>query len=105
MKSVTVENVEANFGSYLGKCMNEGPIVITRAGKPVVVLLAPLDKDDLERLLLSHSPRFRAIIAKSRKSLQAGKGIPHDEFWRVARERSRSKASARRAKRTKGDVA
>jgi prevent-host-death family protein len=105
MKGASVEHVKGNFAEYLSKCTNEGPVVITRAGKPVAVLVAPLDKDDLERLVLSHSPRFQAIISKSRKSLMAGKGIPHDEFWRVARETARRKSRPRRAKRAKGDAA
>ncbi len=105
MKGVTVENVKGNFTDYLIKCATEGPVVIMRAGKPIAVLVAPLDKDDLERLVLSHSPRFQAIINKSRKSLKAGKGIPHDEFWRVARERTRRKSRPRRGKRAKGDAA
>ena len=52
-----------------------GPIVITRNGKPAAVLLAPAGDDDLERLLLAHSPRFQAILNKSRKSIKAGEGF------------------------------
>jgi prevent-host-death family protein len=83
MSTATTADVKARLSEYLDECENEGPVVITRNGKPVAVLVAPLDKDDLERMILAHSPRFRAILAKSRKSLDAGKGIPHDEFWKT----------------------
>jgi len=43
-----------------------GPIVITRNGKPVAVLLAPEDDEDLERILLARSLRFRSLLDKSR---------------------------------------
>jgi PHD/YefM family antitoxin component YafN of YafNO toxin-antitoxin module len=89
----------------LEECENEGPVVITRNGRPVAVLVAPTDKDDLERMVLAHSPRFRAILAKSRKSFDAGKGIPHDEFWKAVKARTRSKAQSSRSKRSNGDAA
>jgi hypothetical protein len=68
-----------------------GPIVITRNGKAVAVLLAPLDDDDLERLILSRSPRFQALLEKSRKSIQAGKGLSPEEFWKAVAEREKQK--------------
>lgn len=63
------------------------------------------DADDSNRLVLAHSPRFRAIFAKARKSLDAGKGIPHDEFWKTVKARTRSKAKSSRSKRSNGDAA
>jgi prevent-host-death family protein len=101
MKGVTVEDVKAQFGNYLAKCASDGPVVITRRGKPIALLLAPLDEDDLERLVLSHSPQFQAIIAKSRKSLLAGKGVQHDEFWAAVKERAHPKSKRQSAKREK----
>ena len=44
--------------AYL-KASTEGPVVVTRNGKAVAVLLAVTDDDELERLLLAHSPKFQ----------------------------------------------
>jgi len=53
----------------------------------VAVLLAPVDDDDLERLLLSRSPRFQALLNKSRRSLQSGRGLARNDFWKTAKQR------------------
>jgi len=47
----------------------------------------PLDDDDLERLVLARSPRFQALLDKSRQSIQAGKGLSRAEFWEAVRQR------------------
>jgi hypothetical protein len=44
------------------KAGTEGPIIITRNGKAVAVLLAPVDDDDRENLILARSPRFKALL-------------------------------------------
>ena len=49
---------------------------------------------DLERLILSRSPQFRALLEKSRKSLEAGKGIPHKDFWKMVAEQTKSQGKA-----------
>ncbi|MGH7927583.1 MAG: type II toxin-antitoxin system Phd/YefM family antitoxin, partial [Candidatus Binatia bacterium] len=64
------------------ECENEGPVIITRNGKAAAVLLAPNDDDDLERLMLAHSRRFQSLLNKSRRSVKAGKGVSHEEFWK-----------------------
>jgi PHD/YefM family antitoxin component YafN of YafNO toxin-antitoxin module len=68
--------------------MSEGPIVITRNGKAVAVLLAPKDDEDLERFLLARSERFQALLNKSRQSIKEGKGLSRNAFWKAARLRS-----------------
>ena len=50
---------EARLSAYL-KDSQEGPVVVTRNGKAVAVLLAVTDEDELERLVLAHSPKFQA---------------------------------------------
>ena len=59
-----------------------GPVIVTRNGKPVAVLLAVEDDDELERLVLSRSRRFRALLAAARRGIRAGKGLDHESFWR-----------------------
>jgi hypothetical protein len=57
----------------------------------VAVLLAPADEDDLDRLMLARSPRFQALLKKSRRSISAGKGLSRNAFWKVVRRRNGKK--------------
>ena len=96
----TLADVKARLSAYLDECGVEGPIVITRNGKAVAVLLVPADDDDLERLLLGRSPRFQALLNRSRQSIKAGKGLSEKEFWAAVRDRARERTAAgRRPKR------
>ena len=87
MRIASLADVKARLSAYVEQCKTEGPVVITRNGKAVAVLLAPLDDDDLESILIARSPRFQALLEQSRQSIQAGKGLPEDEFWKAAEER------------------
>jgi prevent-host-death family protein len=91
VKIVPLADAKARLSAYVDQCTTEGPVIITRNGKPVAVLLAPTDEDDLDRLLLARSPRFQSLLAKSRRSIAAGKGLPRDEFWQTVRRRRRGK--------------
>ena len=79
-------DVKARLSAYLEECTTGGPVVITRNGRAVAVLLAPADDEDLENLILSRSPRFQAILNKSRRSIEAGKGLSSNEFWKAVAE-------------------
>src|SRR6185295_2607511 len=81
MRITPLATVKAQLSAYLEHCKEEGPIVITRNGKAVAVLLAPIDDDDLEGLLLARSPRFQALLDKSRASIRAGKGLSSQQLW------------------------
>ncbi len=87
MKIASLADVKARLSAYIEQCRTEGPVVITRNGKAVAVLLAPLDDDDLESILISRSPRFQAMLNKSWQSIQEGRGLSQEEFWKAAEER------------------
>lgn len=88
MKIAPLAEVKTNLSAYVEQAEKEGPIVITRNGKAVAVIIAPVDDDDLESLLLARSPRFQALLERSRKDLRAGKGLSSEQFWRTVNERS-----------------
>ncbi|MBM3317055.1 MAG: type II toxin-antitoxin system Phd/YefM family antitoxin [Candidatus Eisenbacteria bacterium] len=88
MRIASLAEVKAKLSAYLQEIETTGPVVITRNGKAVAILLAPIDDDDLERLLLSRSPRFRSVLSESRASLCAGKGITHASFWKASATRN-----------------
>jgi len=80
MKIVPVADVKARFSAYL-KASTEGPIIVTRHGKPVAVILSVEDEDELERLVLAYSPKFRAILNASRQQIRDTGGLEHEDFW------------------------
>jgi hypothetical protein len=55
-------------------------------------LLSVADDDELERLVLAHSPKFQALLDKSKRQIAKTGGIPHDAFWREVKTESRRKA-------------
>jgi prevent-host-death family protein len=102
MKIAPLADVKARLSAYVGECGIEGPVVITRNGKPVAVLLTPYDDDDLKRLLLGRSPRFQELLDRSRQSIKEGKGLSEVAFWGAVRERAQErKAAASTNRRTK----
>ena len=99
MRIAPLADVKARLSAYVDQVEREGPIVITRNGRAVAVLLAPLDDDDLERLILARSPPLQALLEKSRQSIRAGRGVPHKEFWKAVARRTKRKRSAGAASR------
>ena len=88
MKIVPLAQVRAQLSACVDEVATEGPIIITRNGKAAAVLLAAGNDEDLERLILAHSPRFQALLDRSRESLKAGKGLSRDKFWKAAKQRA-----------------
>lgn len=85
MRIAPVAEVKSKLSSYLEQCATEGPVVITRNGKAVALLLCPANNNDLEDLLLSRSPQFQMILQRSRESICSDKGVSHKDFWKRVR--------------------
>src|SRR2546423_8125270 len=102
MKIASVADVKARLSAFL-KETEQGPVVVTRNGKAVAVMLAVTDDDELERLLLAHSPKFQALLDKSRRQIEETGGISHEQFWREVKAEARKSAATngRRKHRTK----
>jgi prevent-host-death family protein len=104
MKIASVADVKARLSAYL-KESQKGPVVVTRNGKAVAVLVAVTDEHELERLVLAHSPKFQALLEKSRRQIEETGGIPHEEFWRQVEAEKRGaigKANVRRGRTKRG---
>jgi hypothetical protein len=54
-------------------------VIATRNGKPAAVPLGV--EDELERLVLAYSKRFRSVLEAARQQIREGGGIPHEQFW------------------------
>lgn len=91
MKVATQNEVAADFAEYL-KATKQGPVIVTDKGKPVAVLLRSEGEDDLERLLMGHSPKLQSILEAARKRFRKGGGIPHETFWKEVEAANVSKA-------------
>src|SRR5437660_2864371 len=107
MKIVSVADLKARLSAYL-KESQQGPVVVTRNGKAVAVLLAVTAEDELERLVLAHSPKFQALLDKSRRQIDETGGIPHEQFWREVKAESRADSRKKKppaSKRRTGKIA
>lgn len=80
MKTASVAEMKLEFDTYV-KESESGPVVVTRDGRPVAVLVGTQDEDEIERLLMAYSPRLRAILDRSREQIEAGQGLSEEEFW------------------------
>lgn len=80
MKIASVAEVKAKFSGYL-KASEKGPVVVTKNGKPVAMLLAISDEDEIERMILAYSPKFQSLLEVAEEQIREGKGLRHEEFW------------------------
>jgi prevent-host-death family protein len=94
VKVATQNEVAADFAEYV-KAAKKGPVVVTRKGKPVAVLLRTEDEEDLERLLMGYSPKLQSILQAARKRFREGRGIPHNSFWKQVEAENASGPSRR----------
>ena len=81
MRIAPVAEIKAQLSAFI-KASEESPVVVTRNGKPVAVLIGTSDEDEIERLILAHSKKLRAFLDAAETRIETTGGIPHDEFWR-----------------------
>ena len=99
MKIASVAEIKSQFSAFL-KASEAGPVVVTRNGRPVAVIVGIQDEDEIERLLMAYSPRLQAILEASRKQIREGEVLSHKEFWEdVKASRSAKRAGGRRKAR------
>src|SRR5271167_3660307 len=80
MKIASVAEVKSQFSAFL-KATEGGPVVVTRNGRPVAVIVGVQDEDEIERLLMAYSPHLRAILERSRQQFREGEWLSETEFW------------------------
>jgi len=100
MKSASVAEVRTHFSSYL-KDTATGPVVVTRNGRPIAMLVGVTDEEEVERLMMAHSPRLQEILEAGHRQIQNGGGIPAKEFWANREKRKAAKAKANGKRRAK----
>jgi prevent-host-death family protein len=103
VKTASVAAVASDFAVYL-KASEHGPVVVTRGGKPVAVLLRTANRDDLERLLMGHSAKLQSILQAARQRFRDGRGIPHEIFWKKIEAENASSVKKKGSTRRNGRV-
>jgi prevent-host-death family protein len=93
VKTASAAKIAAKFNDYLDASREE-PVLITRNGKPVAVLLAVRDKAQAEQLAIGQSRSLRSIFEEAHAQIQNGGAIPHDQFWREVEQSRRAKRPA-----------
>lgn len=81
MRIASVAEIKSKFSGFL-KASVDGPVVVTKNGKPVALLLAMSDEEEIERMILAYSPRFQKILRAAENQIRNGEGISHEDFWK-----------------------
>lgn len=63
MKIAPVAEIKAKFSAYLKESQN-GPVVVTKNGKPIAAILAITDEQQLMRLLMGYGPKFQVDLGR-----------------------------------------
>ncbi len=85
MNITSIAKVKARLSAYI-KESEEGPVIITRNGRPVAALVPVLEDEDLEQLILAYTPKFRQLIEAADRRIKETGGIKHEEFWQSVEE-------------------
>lgn len=74
MKIAPLAEVKDRFSAYIDES-HESPIIVTRNGRPVAMIIAIEDEDDLDSLLLVHDQRFLRLLEEARQRVRATGGL------------------------------
>ena len=66
MKIAPLADVKARLSAYVDECESEGPVIITRNGKPIALVVGMEFKDE-EDFALETSPEFWKMIEERRR--------------------------------------
>ena len=77
MKVIEIADAKESLASYAAEIGE--PVVVTRDGKPVAVLVA-LEDTDLEAVSLTTNPDFWNLIQRSRERHEAEGGLSRKEL-------------------------
>ena len=75
MKTASAAQIAAHFHDYL-EASRRQPVLVTRNGKPVAVLVAVQDKAEAEQLAVGRLRSLRSIFAEAHEQIEKGGGFP-----------------------------
>lgn len=79
MKIAPLAEVKDRFSAYIDES-HESPIIVTRNGRPVAMIIAIEDEDDLDSLLLVHDQRFLRLLEEARQRVRTTGGLSIEEM-------------------------
>ena len=79
MRIIPVADLKKHLSSYLDQCQS-GPIVVTKNGRAVAVLVCVSDDDDVEDIVLAHSQKLRKMLDEAERRIREGGGVSHDDM-------------------------
>jgi prevent-host-death family protein len=98
MKIASVAEIKSQFSAFL-KASEDGPIVVTRNGRAVAVIVGVQEEEEIERLLMAYSPHLRAILDRSRQQFRDGQWLSEEEFWSQMKARPSKRPTKPRRKK------
>ena len=93
MKIVPLYEVKNRLSAYVQEAA-QGPIVITKNGKPCAALIHVEADEDIETLLLSRNPEFLALLDKSVEKTKKQGGRPFSAVKEEVKKRERKQRKA-----------
>ncbi len=88
MKFTNVRELKAKTSAVLRTVKNGNTVLITTHGRPTA-LVVPVSEDDIEDVLLEHSPVLRQKIAAGLRDIRASRTLALSEY---ARKRAKRRA-------------
>jgi prevent-host-death family protein len=80
MNIAPLADVKARFSAYI-KQFETVPVIVTKNGRPVALMMGISDKDDIERMSLAISQKFQAFLDEAERRMQETGGASHDDVW------------------------
>lgn len=79
MKIAPLAEVKDRFSAYIDES-SDSPVVVTRNGRPVALIVGISDDDDLDSLLLAYNPRFVQLLEEARQRVRLTGGVSLADF-------------------------
>lgn len=98
MKTATAEKVAAQFDSFL-EASQDQPVLVTRRGKPVAVLVAVQNRSEAVNVASRKTQTLQSVLDRSHEQIKQGLGIPHEQFWREVEDRTKARQRSTTARR------
>lgn len=80
MNIAPLADVKARFSAYI-KQLQTSPVIVTKNGRHVAIMMSISGEDDLERIMLAVSPKFQALLDQAEKRIQETGGVSHEDVW------------------------
>ena len=81
MKTIDIVEATAPLAQY-ARANRRQTLVVTRRGRPIAALMPISSPADIESFKVSHSPKFQALIAESRRVNPPGTGLSTEQVRR-----------------------